>query len=276
MPNSLNPEFKTFVQNEWTPYIRQAKTSWYVDERIASQHILPNLGKFKLLDISAERIKFWYLSLLTKGLAVTTCNRILYVLKNIFNFAAARGLFGKNANPMAQVRWIKTERKSVKAILPRDVDAIFSTLKKENGRVEAKIILLLIYTGAGKNEILRAKWENYFPEKNLLLGERMGGKRLREIWLPVEAANILSEQKRVAGSPWIFPGRDKMRPLSDIFLYWNEVRNSIGLKYLKINEFRENWLKNQLIEGIDVNRRLQLSANRGRSHDFENMRFAIG
>lgn len=251
MSRTSNPEFVFFVNNQWAPYIKGAKFSWQVDDRIARLHIVPNLGCLKLRDISAEKIRAWYHSLLSSGLAVTTCNRILYVLKNIFNFAVNSGFLKKSANPLDSVRWIRTQKTRARTLLPGDVDAIFSRLITD-GRTEAKVLQVLLYTGASKNEVLKAKWENFYPEKNLLLGERMGGKKLREIWLPLEANKILCAQQKVDGSPWIFPGRDKSKPFSDIYIYWNELRSGFGLDELKINEYRKNWLRQQLTKGFEI------------------------
>lgn len=245
---TINPKLADFIESEWNPYIRQAKMSWKVDERIARDHIVPYFEGRKLKDISSEGVKVWYHFLMSKGLAISTCNRILYVLKNIFNFAVGRGFFEKSANPLQDVHWVKKNKTQSRILEAGEVNQILYELKKCE-KIESQIVLLILYTGAKKNEILKARWENYFPDKRLLISKQLGIKKIKRIWLSEEAYEIISSLDKNNNSPWIFPGRDITKPLSDIFLYWNRLRSKLGYPDLKINEFRTSWLKYRIIKG---------------------------
>lgn len=245
---TINPKLADFIESEWNPYIRQAKMSWKVDERIARDHIVPYFEGRKLKDISSEGVKVWYHFLMSKGLAISTCNRILYVLKNIFNFAVGRGFFEKSANPLQDVHWVKKNKTQSRILEAGEVNQILYELKKCE-KIESQIVLLILYTGAKKNEILKARWENYFPDKRLLISKQLGIKKIKRIWLSEEAYEIISSLDKNNNSPWLFPGRDIAKPLSDIFLYWNSLRSKLGYPDLKINEFRTSWLKYRIIKG---------------------------
>lgn len=222
--------------------------SWKVDERIARDHILPYFEGKNFTDISSEGVKVWYHSLMSKGLAISTCNRILYVLKNIFNFAVCKGILKDGRNPLLDVHWIKRNKTQSRTLKKVDIDHFLCELKKGE-KIESQIILLILYTGAKKSEILKAKWANYFPDKRLLISKHPGIKRIKNIWLSEEANEIVSSLEKNNNSPWLFPGRDVSKPLSDIFLYWNNLRIKLGYPDLKINEFRINWLNSKIIKG---------------------------
>ena len=46
---------------------------------------------------------------------------------------------------------------------------------------------------------------------------------------------------QIEGSPWIFPGRDKTRPLSDVYDYWRKVRTELGLGATRIHDLRHTF-----------------------------------
>lgn len=251
------------MTSEWNPYIRQAKMSWKVDERIARDHILPYFEGRKLKDISSEGVKVWYHSLMSKGLAISTCNRILYVLKNIFNFAVGRGMVENGKNPLLNVHWVKIKKEKGIPLDARLVRELYASLLHSK-RSEADVILLMLYTGASKSGIIHARWHNYFPDQNLLLISNGEAQKTKKIWLSREAKDLINSRKQDPGSPWIFPGRDKSKPLSDIFLFWDELRKQFDLKFLKINEYRDNWLTLQLSKGMPQEGYCLLEGNRER------------
>lgn len=257
---TINPKLADFIESEWNPYIRQAKMSWKVDERIARDHIVPYFEGRKLKDISSEGVKVWYHFLMSKGLAISTCNRILYVLKNIFKFAVGRGFFEKSANPLQDVHWVKTKKERPIQLENKVVHVLYDSLLQSD-RMEANVILLMLYTGASKSEIIRARWNNYFPEKNLLLIRNEETRKIKKLWLSEEAKDLISSRDETLDSPWIFPGRDKSKPLSDIFLFWDELRKQFDLKFLKINEYRDNWLRFKLSKGMTQQDHCRLEGN---------------
>lgn len=79
--NAVN--FDTFVSDVYLPHVQLHKRSWNVDERIARQHLSPIFGDRRLDDIERCEVEKWRHGLLMRGLAPSTCNRILAVFKSI-------------------------------------------------------------------------------------------------------------------------------------------------------------------------------------------------
>lgn len=241
----VSPPLTDFVRDIWLPAIRVRKTSWLVDDRIAKNHILPVLGGKRLDEIEKEHVQRWLEAFDEQDCALTTRNRRLNVLKNIFNLAVEKGYLSEAPTrnvPCAQVK--KAEGYSLSH------DKIMALLKRleQSDRKEAKAIALLLLTGARKGEIITARWENLFLEEHVLLVP--GVPRGRKIWLSAKARHIVCSIPRHKESPWIFPGRDATRPMSDIFLFWKELRAEFGLNSLRIRDLRHVFADWQLRSGM--------------------------
>ena len=63
------------------------KRSWHIDEMNLRLHILPALGRLALDEITSERIAELISEMRPKGYAGATTNRMLALLRHIFNLA---------------------------------------------------------------------------------------------------------------------------------------------------------------------------------------------
>lgn len=114
------------------------------------------------------------------------------------------------------------------------------TLERSDRR-EALVLRLLLLTGARKNEILRLRWENIRLDLRLLTVPLSKSGRPRHIPLSEKAAAIIRSIPRTAGNPWLFPGQVPGKPLSDIYLFWNDLRRSLGLGDVRIHDLRHTF-----------------------------------
>lgn len=238
-----------FVSATWLPHIRARKASWKLEANIAKNHILPDFGGRPLASISTAEVEGWLTALVTRKCAPATRNRRMYVLKSIFNLAVEHGVIpvaptrSIQCRRVKKTRWPSLDRQQLAALL----DAL-----SRSPRSEARAIALLLHTGAHKSEILHARWENLFLQEGFLLAPRTGTPPFRKIWLSAGAQEILYALPRRSGSPWLFPGRDSSRPVSDIFLFWKELRTELGLGELSIRDLRYVFADWQLRSGMSM------------------------
>lgn len=235
-----------FVRDIWLPLIKTRKASWLVDERIAKKHILPALGGKYLDEIDKNTILHWLQSFDRQDCALTTRNRRLDVLKSICNLAVEKGYLLEA--PTHHVPCVRVEKNEGPSLNYDKFSALLNRLKQSDKK-EAKAIALLLVTGARKSEILTARWENLFPEEHVFLAPGITPSRCRKIWLSAEALRIVHSIPRHRGSPWIFPGRDVKRPISDVFLFWKELRAEFGLNTVRICDLRHIFAEWQLKSG---------------------------
>ena len=230
-------DLRSFVDEVWLPWAQESQTSWRLSKHIADQHIIPVFGAMRLEQIRPEAVRAWLDGLERKNFALTTRNRFLCVFKTICNVAIKAGRL--SSSPAGAVACGRPERAEQRLLPLPDMRRILHALENSR-RMEAAIILLLLYTGASKSVILRARHEDLFLEENLLLHRSANG-RARSILLPSEAVELARGLPKDASSPWLFPGRDRNRPLSDIFLFWNELRSDCGLSGLLLRDAQRSY-----------------------------------
>ena len=232
--------FDAFVSDIYLPHVKLRKRSWKVDERIARQHLSPTFGGRRLADIQRHEVENWLYRLSSGGLAPATCNRILAVFKTICSLAETRGILAPGQSPCAGVAPFKIHTQRERYLTQDEAQRLMRALEKSD-RPEAFAIRLLLLTGARKNEILKARWENVRPDQRLLTVPLSKSGRPRHILLSEEAIKVLRALPRSPGNPWLFPGHAPGKPLSDIYRFWNELRRSLGLADVRIHDLRHTF-----------------------------------
>jgi hypothetical protein len=93
------PTLAQFVRDDYLPFAKNMKRSWRTDETILRIHIIPALGKQPLDLISNRAIAELLSTMQTKGYAPGTTNRVLVLLRFIFNLARKWGEYHLPENP---------------------------------------------------------------------------------------------------------------------------------------------------------------------------------
>ena len=229
-----------FISNVYLPHVRLRKRSWGVDERIARQHLSPTFGARELADIQRHEVEDWLHGLSSKGLAPATCNRILAVFKTICSLAELRGVLPAEQSPCAGVSPFKIRTQRERYLTRDEAQRLMRALEK-NGRPEAFALRLLLLTGARKNEILKARWENIRLDLRLLIVPLSKSGKPRHIPLSDEAITVIRSIPRQPGCPWLFPCHAPGKPLSDLYVFWNRLRRGLGLADVRIHDLRHTF-----------------------------------
>ena len=95
----LIPTLVEFVGEKYLPFIKTYKQSWGTDETVLRIHVLPSLGKMALDEIRAEAIIGLIARMRSDGYAVGTSNRVVMILRYMYNLAAKWKVPGVTRNP---------------------------------------------------------------------------------------------------------------------------------------------------------------------------------
>ena len=115
-----------------------------------------------------------------------------------------------------------------------------------------RIIILLLLTGARKNEILACQWEWVDLDRNvILLPDSKTGKKT--LFLGDQAKVLLEEQAEYSeGSKWVFPSLKANTHTVNITKSWHKIRRLAGLEDLRIHDLRHAAASIAVNEGVTL------------------------
>ena len=245
----IAPLLREFVEGEWMDAhfgrYRPATRTGY--RSLLAGRILPAFGSKPLDRIAPARVREWFDEY--SRTAPTNANRALKLLRQIMNFAIARGYV--DANPTRGIR--RNRRRPLTRFLSREEIArlhrALDGQTREGDRRQADIVRLLLLTGCRKSEIVRLRWSEVRGD-TLVLAESKTGPR--KVPLNVQARSILERQPR-EGSAFVFPSPlDPSRPRSRELSLWPRVRREAGIEDVRLHDLRHTHASHAVMNGVPV------------------------
>jgi integrase len=105
----------------------------------------------------------------------------------------------------------------------------------------AKAILLLLLTGARRNEITHAKWENIDVQNGSLLVPISKSGKPRIVVFNTAACDVVRALPRLEGNPYVFPSPTTGRPCPSLFFPWDRVRKRAGIPDVRLHDLRHSF-----------------------------------
>ena len=106
---------------------------------------------------------------------------------------------------------------------------LVEALAKDENQVAAKAILLLLLTGARRNEITHARWEHVDLNTSTLFVPLSKSGKPRYVVLNTDAVAVLRSIPRLPGNPYVFPSPVTGRPSASLYFPWQRIRTRAGL-----------------------------------------------
>lgn len=226
-----------FIYEYYLPYVQTRKRSWKSELGMLRRYVLPILGDMSMKDVTSLDLFHWQDILRQKGLAATTCNRSLFLIKYIFNSAQRWGHIPES--PARDVSSLPEEDFRERYLSNEEARRLLEVLNTETNISAAHVIRLLLFTGARKSEILSARWENVNMERRMLTVPLSKSGRARHIPLSDAALQIFKELPR--DSEWVFPSNRTKHHMTSVFSVWNKVRRKAGLEDVRMHDLRHSF-----------------------------------
>lgn len=263
------PTFERFVNGSWrTACFRRCKpsTQQRMDSALRTQ-LLPAFGPQPLDDVGSSQVHAWFDHYSQS--APAGANRILDILKQIFNYAIECGHLA--TNPAVGVR--HNPRPRLTRFLSRnEVSRVHAALDAHRGRgsgqQQVAIIRLLLLTGCRKGEIVGLRWEEVDGGLLRLVDSKTGP---RTVFLSQAAQTLIAQQPRT-GSPYVFPSlKDGSRPRSSELSLWRKVQREAGFEDVRLHDLRHTFASHAVMRRVPLPVLCQLL---GHSRDRMAMRYA--
>jgi hypothetical protein len=112
--------------------------------------------------------------------------------------------------------------------------------------------MLLLLTGARRNEITQAKWEYVNWQRRTLLVPLSKSGKPRAIALNAQAIELLQGIARVDGNRYIFPSEVTGRPSASLYFPWDRIRQRAGLYSVRLHDLRHSFASFLVNQGVSL------------------------
>jgi integrase len=245
------PTLAEFVDEAYMPYAKNVKRSWQTDETILRIHILRKIGGLPLDQISNQMIADLLRRMQDDGYASGTTNRVLVLLRYMFNLASKWGVPGAGKNPTAGLK-TAPDACHERFLTPQETQRLLSALDADENQIAARAIKLLLLTGARRNEVTQARWEQVNWDQRTLLVPLSKTGRPRSIRLNSAALEILRVTPRLEGNPFIFPSPTTGRPSPSLHFPWLRIRKRAGLLDVRLHDLRHSFASFLVNNGVSL------------------------
>jgi integrase len=245
------PLLRDFVAERYLPFVQTYKNSWQTDETVLRIHILPKLGALALDEVRTDAISDLISRMRADGYASGTMNRVIVILRYIYNLARKWKVPGVIENPAAGLSAGPDVQRN-RFLTEEEAEALVRSIHIDENQTAAHSIMLLLLTGARRNEITFAKWDYVDWKNKTLLVPKSKSGRARVIALNHSAIALMTSMPRLEGNPYIFPSPVTGRPSASLFFPWDRIRQRAGLEDVRLHDLRHSFASFLVNRGVSL------------------------
>jgi integrase len=235
------PTFAQFIDEQYMPYVKSYKRSWDTDVSLLKNHLLPRFGKRYLDEITRQDIVKMHADRKASGAAPGSANRLLIMMRYIFNLALKWEVQGIKANPCKGIPLMEENNQMERYLSVDEVEHLYLAVCKSENTMLKYIVPMLILTGARKREVLDAKWEDFDLGRRAWRIPISKSGKARHVPLSDGALNVLASMPRDMNCNWAFANPDTGKPYVSVFCAWNTARKSVGLSDVRMHDLRHSF-----------------------------------
>jgi integrase len=232
------PTVAEFIQNSYLPYVKTYKRSWDTDASLIKNHVLPNFGKLYMDEVSKKDI-IQFIGQHAKTHKPGSVNRVIILLRYIFNLSIQWETPGISKNPTSGIPLLEENNKMERYLSAEEANRLITALQSSENTMLQYIIPMLILTGARKNEVLNAKWEDFNFENRIWRIPVTKSGKARHV--PISDGVIHLLQSVPHTCDYVFANPKTRKPFVSIFCSWNTARKSVGLDEVRIHDLRHSF-----------------------------------
>ena len=235
------PTFAEFVEGRYLPFAKSYKRSWKTDQSLLRNHLIPRLGRMHLDEITKTDILAIHHGRVTDGAAPGSANRLLILLRYIFNLALKWELSGVTKNPTKGMALFEENNKLERYLTKEEAQRLYAVLLKSDNEMLRYIVPLLILTGARKREVLDSRWADFdLARRQWRIPMTKSGKP-RHVPLSEGVIQLLETVPRFSGCPFVVPNPKTLQPYVSIFNSWDTARIAAGLPKVRVHDLRHSF-----------------------------------
>ena len=237
----LVPTFAQFIDEQYLPHIKTYKRSWTTDVSLLKNHLLPRFANRHMDQITRQDIIKMHHERKATGAAAGSANRLLIMMRYIFNLALRWEVSGIKTNPTKNVPLMPENNKRERYLSVDEAQRLYASVCKSPNPMLKYIIPMLILTGARKREVIEARWEDFDFSRRLWRIPTTKLGKPRHVPISDGVMGLLAEVPRVPGVEHVFANPATLKPYISIFVTWNKARQNAGLADVRIHDLRHSF-----------------------------------
>ncbi|MCK4817097.1 site-specific integrase, partial [bacterium] len=232
-----------FLEN----YSKPNKKSWKCDYYAIEAHLIPFFGRCTLTEITPLLVEKFRAEKLNAGLAKSSTNRLLALLKRMYSVANTWNLV--KINPVRQVK-LFSERDNKR-------ERILSSQEEERLLLECAdhlkpIVIMGLNSGMRKNEILTLTWSRVDLKHRLIHVVKTKSGKNRTIPINDVLFNALSGLRKRKTSDYVFPNPETEEPFRSIRHSFENACRRANIKGLRFHDIRHTFSCRLIHRGCDI------------------------
>jgi len=235
------PTFAQFIAEQYMPYIKSYKKSWDTDTSLLKNHLLPRFGKRYMDEITRQDIVKMHADRKASGAAAGSANRLLIMMRYIFNLTLKWEVPGIKSNPCKGVPMLEENNKMERYLSVEEAQRLYESVCQSENTMLKYIVPMLILTGARKREVLDAKWTDFDLSRRAWRIPITKSGRARHVPLSDGALTLLATMPRKSDCEWAFANPETGKPFVSVFYSWNTARKSVGLSDVRMHDLRHSF-----------------------------------
>ena len=246
------PTVAEFAEERYMPFVKGYKKSWDSDDSYLRNHLLPRFGSHHLDQVSQQEVVEFHHAMRAKGYALATCNRMLVLMRYMFNLAKKWKVPGADFNPTIGVPMYEANNARERYLTAEETQRLKEALVRSDNTQLQYIVPLLLMTGARKRELLEAQWEHFDLERRSWRIPMSKSGKARYVPLSATVLEVLAQLPRWPGCPYLVPNPKTREPYVSIFSSWNTARKHAGLPEVRMHDLRHSMASNMVNSGRSI------------------------
>lgn len=235
------PTFAQFIDAQYLPYVKTYKRSWDCDVSLLKNHLLPRFANRYMDSITRQDIQKMHHDRKAEGAAPGSANRLLIMMRYIFNLAIKWEVPGIKTNPCNGVPLLEVNNKVERYLSVEEAQRLYAAVRSSENLMLQYIVTMLLLTGARKREVLDAKWQDFdLPRRIWRIPMSKSGKA-RHVPLADGAMNVLATMPRNPKTEHVFANPKTNKPYVSIFAAWNTARKQAALSDVRMHDLRHSF-----------------------------------
>lgn len=204
--------------------------------------ILAAMGAEPCTTITADRLKAYIVGRRGQTSDIQI-RRELTALSSVFEWAADNDHVEVNPVRMVRKKHLGKPASHPRAIKPIDVSKLLAAAVRRSPKFWHPFLSLILETGMRHEEALSLKWDNIDFNRGMidLPWEKEKKYRYKIVPLSDTALRTLASVPRYPASEWVFTNSRTMDRYTSIWKGFGRLRDLVGLKHVRIHDFRHTF-----------------------------------